>query len=197
MGKLKINNVALEKQVIEQIIKPAAKKYNQAGIKALKEIREKSVTKWYGVNSIRGVGMSLNESTFYRSKIKSDSKGVSIIVTSSVNIKKYEALKGNGLRGINRWRKKHEVEGWTYIKKDGTMSDEMPAVRMTKYNTTAEYVIGLKWDKGIVKLPKKSSKEVGTDWVNRDYKKASQTLKNAVKESIEKSWDETVNKFLV
>ena len=194
MGKLKIDTTALEKQILEQIIKPATKQYNEAGIKSLKKIRDKSVANWYSRNAVRGVGLALINATFYRSKTIYKRNTVTILITSSVDIKKYESLKGNGLRGINRWRKKHEEAGWTYIKKDGTRSEEMPAVSMTKFNTTAEYIIDLKWNKGIIRLPKKSS--IGTDWVNKDYRKANEPLKNAVKTDISKSWEDTVNMML-
>ena len=87
MGKLKIDTTALEKQILEQIIKPATKQYNEAGIKSLKKIRDKSVANWYSRNAVRGVGLALINATFYRSKTIYKRNTVTILITSSVDIK--------------------------------------------------------------------------------------------------------------
>ena len=192
MGRLKINQSELEKQIFDKIIKPSVRHWNDAGMEAMKIVREKSVKKWYGKNGLRSWGKAMNEATFYRSKTEFKSNKIVVTVESKIDIGKYKSLKGNDLRGINRWRDRHEEDGWTFLKKDGTRSEPQPAVEMP-IETTAEYLINLKWNKGIVKLPKKSS--IGTDWVNKDFKQ-DEPLKDVVAKNIKTDWEKTVNEIV-
>lgn len=179
----------LKKQIYEQIAPLYIEKYRKAGILALTELREEGTKEWYKMASIQSQGAALNAATHYRTFISYNAKGIVITCSSFVDFGQYGLLrKSNG--NVEKWRSKHEVAGWTYVKKDGTISD--PQERIDMIYEIPEYLIRLKWEDGITKLPERGQY---TDWTNSNFKKI-RPMKEVVTKNIQKGWNKTVEKYV-
>lgn len=203
-----IDNRALKK-AIDNYTAHIATLAAQAGKKAMKELRESAVKKWY--NSTAQYAMHC--STHYESDSPKQLEGkIEITIRSYVNLDEFEnykrkASENNKHRSpyedLQRWRERHEIGNrgsdgkrggtgyWTYYDREPSENNPLRTVLNMPY-TIGEYLFKLPWEEGIVGLPPKE-RHTGTGWVNPKPNKDREPLEGYVKEYMnDRKWKKTV-----
>lgn len=189
---IKIDNDALQK-ALDRIVENEVYRWKQAGVKALEDVREGAVGTWY--NNGKGKGNHINTATKYETKMSGtgrNSDKVTITISSYVDSEMYKEIVmanqeiskyGNWTSGIEAWKARHSVDGWTYYNKKNGVPH--PAISM--HYTTGEYLVYQLWDKGIVGLPA-GARETGTGWVNPKPPKDREPMREYVTRMVNEKW---------
>lgn len=190
--KIRLNTKNI-RRAAEQIAVRQEKKYQNAGIKAMKELRTRAVTDWYmsfgtGTNAYE----AMNNATEYESSdlIWENKKRPYISIYSGVNLKTYQeymllyhraydnanGFSKNGLSSLENWKRNHIKD-------------------ITIKKTYSQYMFDLKWEEGIYGLPERAT-ATGSGWVNPNFLKSKSNLDSYVTRMIYGNWRTTVNKYL-
>jgi hypothetical protein len=178
-----INDAALKK-FIDNYTARMVSIAKQAGLAAMKELREAAVDKWYnGKNS-----KSMKRSTKYEiASVKQSNHKIDIVVRSYVDPSKFRDDREDSSHSkVVKWRERHEVDGWRYC----GVGEPREAIDMPY--SVGEYLFRLPWEEGIIGLPP-HERYTGTGWVNPNGDTTQETtLQHDVEKHLSKHWDETV-----
>ena len=136
-ASIQVDESALQK-ALDRLVENEVNHWRQAGIEALKQVREGAVGTWY--NNGKGRSNNINFATIYESKMTGtgrNSETVTITISSYVDSEMYKDIVlanqensyfANWTSGIEGWKNRHSKNGWTYYNKpNGTPH---PAISM-------------------------------------------------------------------
>ena len=163
-----------------------------AGLEAMKELRESVVTKWYGGTPS---SKAMNASTIYESKpsdIKQKKGKIEITVRSYIDSGIYESaiasFSPRKYTSVSRWKEKHE-KPWQFYGK----GEVYTPLKMDF--TVGEFLFNLPWEEGMIGLPPKE-RYTGTKWVNPAKKiyNGNGNLDDYLNNQMREKWNSAVKK---
>lgn len=181
----------------------------QAGKKAMQELRESAVKKWYKDSTAQ---YAMHKSTCYESDTpKQSNNKIEITIRSYINTEEFEnqkriASENNQYKhpysNVKKWRERHEFGNrgsdgkkggtgyWTYYDREPSEKTLLRETLKMPYSI-GEYLFNLPWEEGIIGLPPKE-RHTGTGWENPKPIQR-EPLKN-IEEGMKKKWGKTVQK---
>lgn len=162
-AKFNLNNDQMK--VINNVISKEVTKASNAGLAAMKELRTKIVTEWFGEFNAE----SMIENTKYEvAGIKQTKDKIVITINSYVDEVEYDSYKS---RHADRW---HDKWG----------GDMNPGA----------YILDLQLNQGIIGLPEKTTFRKDISWTNDHFHKMDNTLQEALDNELKKEWQKEVRK---
>lgn len=163
---IKINETKLNEK-LEDVMLEAVKKYEPAGEKANKELREKYTKGWFSDNGFSDSYHTMLNSLSYKNSMKKTSRYVYLNFESYVDPEKYD------IEHTSLYKQRSKYGG---------------------IDATAYIVESLQWNRGIIGLPRHS--DFGySNWINTNFHQV-QPLQEYMADKYKSEWERTVKKYL-